>query len=92
MGFSVTVQLDTVGVWIIEARSEQEPGLHLAPHPLTVTQKVTYARINRQTLRKTVKAVYLRVNLSHQCYQSILKPSANTTGTVFRPPVQRDFL
>lgn len=45
MCFSVTVPLDTVGVWTIAARSEQGPGLHLAQRPLTVTNKVTYTRI-----------------------------------------------
>lgn len=59
MGFSVTVPLDTVGVWTIEARCEQEPGLHLAQHPLIATKKVTFARIKIQTHRKTAIAVYL---------------------------------
>lgn len=50
MYFSVTVLRDTVGVWTIEARREQEPGLHLALHPLTVTNKVTYTRIYPEQL------------------------------------------
>ena len=43
---SVTVPLDTVGVWTVEARSEQEPEPHLEQLPLTVTNKVTYMKIH----------------------------------------------
>ena len=38
--FSVTAPLDIVGVWTVEGRREQEPGLHLVQHLKTVINQV----------------------------------------------------
>ncbi len=43
--FSATVPLDIVGVWTIEERREQEPGLHLVHQLWTATDQVRSATL-----------------------------------------------
>lgn len=42
---SATAPLDIVGAWTIGGRREQEPGLHLAQHPQTVTNQMCVLKL-----------------------------------------------
>lgn len=79
--------------WCVDNRGQERAGTRTPPGtaPADCDKQGDRYKNTSETPRKTGAAAHLRLYISHQLCQNVLKLSVNTTETAYRRAAQRDF-